>query len=114
VVVDFTLFNAVLHMLQTSIQSFIDAGARLLSELGEKPPKTYGELPEKLLEKGVLSSGEGIIARKIIGLRNILVHTYLDVDTNIVLNILEEGKYHDILKMALKILKFAHDKKIDP
>ncbi|MBS7252177.1 MAG: DUF86 domain-containing protein [Candidatus Freyarchaeota archaeon] len=55
-----------------------------------------------------------LTAKKVIGFRNILVHTYLDVNTNIVLKILKERKYHNILKIALKILKYAHEKKIDP
>ncbi|MEM2959798.1 MAG: DUF86 domain-containing protein [Candidatus Freyarchaeota archaeon] len=114
VINDFTLLNATLHMLQTSIQSLIDASARLLSELGEKPPATYGELPEKLSKNKVLSHSESLTAKKVIGFRNIIVHTYLDLNTNIVLNILKERKYHDILKIALKILRYAHEKKIDP
>ncbi|MBS7270052.1 MAG: DUF86 domain-containing protein [Candidatus Freyarchaeota archaeon] len=61
---DFTLLNAALHMLQTSIQSLIDVSARLLSELGEKPPATYGELPQKLSENKVLSHSETLNSQK--------------------------------------------------
>ena len=110
-IIDFTLLNAVLHMLQTSIQSLIEGSARLLSELGEKPPATYGELPENLSKNKVLSNSESLLAKKVIGFRNILVNTYLNVNTNIVLNILEERKYRNILKIALKILKYAHKKR---
>lgn len=110
---DFTLLNAALHILQTSIQSLIDMSAHLLSELGEKPPATYGELAENLSKQQVISNSESKLAKKLIGFRNILVHTYLKVDINLLLEILEERKYHDILNIALKILKYAHEKKID-
>lgn len=48
---DFILFNSVLHILQTSIQSLIDIEARVLSELGIKPPSIYREIAEHLKEK---------------------------------------------------------------
>ena len=40
---DYFYLNAVLYVLQTSIQALIDMTYRLLSEMGVKPPSSYGE-----------------------------------------------------------------------
>lgn len=114
IVNDFVLLNAVLHMLQTSIQSLIDCSARILSELGERPPRTYGEIPETLARKNILPSGKAETARKMIGFRNVLVHTYLDLDAKLLLAILEERKFLDILDIALELLRYAQERGIDP
>jgi|GEM_PF-2279369 len=46
---DYVLLNAVLHMLQTSIQALIDIGSIILSQYPYKPPSTYSEIPSPTL-----------------------------------------------------------------
>ncbi|MGQ4893816.1 MAG: HepT-like ribonuclease domain-containing protein [Candidatus Njordarchaeia archaeon] len=48
------------------------------------------------------------------GFRNILVHTYIGVNLNLVKEILEKRKYRDLLNLALKIVEKAQEKGIDP
>ena len=67
-----------------------------------------------LREKGILDSESSILFRKIIGFRNIVVHCYTRVSSIIVLNILENRKYNDILRIAVKIAEWAKDRNIDP
>ncbi|RLG50527.1 MAG: hypothetical protein DRN99_09640 [Thermoproteota archaeon] len=55
---DYYMLNAVLHMLQVSIQALIDMGAHLIAEMGEKPPGSYSEVPVVLEKIGVLSREE--------------------------------------------------------
>ncbi|MEX2723947.1 MAG: HepT-like ribonuclease domain-containing protein [Candidatus Freyarchaeota archaeon] len=40
----------------------------------------------------MLSHSESLTAKKVIGFRNIIVHAYLDLNTNIVLNITQGEK----------------------
>ncbi|MEX2752099.1 MAG: HepT-like ribonuclease domain-containing protein, partial [Candidatus Freyarchaeota archaeon] len=49
------------------------------------------ETPVELFCK-VLSHSESLTAKKVIGFRNIIVHAYLDLNTNIVLNITQGEK----------------------
>ena len=48
------------------------------------------------------------------GFRNVLVHNYLEVDRELFREIVETGKYRDIESLALKVLKFAEAREIDP
>jgi len=66
--------------LQVAIQACIDIGAQLVAERGLPPPDTYRGIFERLDGAGLL---DGRLARQLgdaAGLRNILVHGYLDVD----------------------------------
>nr|MDO8062626.1 DUF86 domain-containing protein [Candidatus Freyrarchaeum guaymaensis] len=81
--------------------------------MGEKPPRTYSEIPESLLKRNVPPQSEAALARKVIGFRNVLVHAYLDVDEKLLLTIPEQRKYLDILDIALTLLKYAHEHGID-
>lgn len=67
------------HALQLAIQSCIDIGAHLVSELGLPAPSDYRGVFTSLVPAGFdaqLAERLGTAA----GMRNILVHGYLDVD----------------------------------
>ncbi|MHA1664506.1 MAG: type VII toxin-antitoxin system HepT family RNase toxin [Candidatus Njordarchaeales archaeon] len=114
VIRDFIYVNSILHILQTSIQALIDIGTRVISELGERPPDIYREVAFRLASNNFLKKDEAILLAKIIGFRNILVHTYIGVNLNLVKEILEKRKYRDLLNLALKIVEKAQEKGIDP
>ena len=111
---DFILLNSVLHILQTSIQALVDIGARVLSEMGRKPPSIYREVAVELKNINVLSSDESNLMIKIIGFRNIVVHEYLGINEKLLGEILGEKRYEDILKLAMKIVEKASAMGIDP
>ncbi len=67
-----------------------------------------------LAKEGVFSEMDLRKYRGIVGSRNVLVHNYLDVDGELVREIVEKRKFEDIELLALKILKFAGSKGIDP
>jgi uncharacterized protein YutE (UPF0331/DUF86 family) len=71
------------HALQLAIQSCIDVGAHLVSELGLDAPDDYRGVFASLRAAGL---DEGLAERlaAAAGMRNILVHGYLDVDDEIV------------------------------
>lgn len=66
--------------LQVAIQACIDIGAQLVAELALRAPDDYRGIFERLQEAGRLDAR---LARRLgdaAGLRNVLVHGYLDVD----------------------------------
>ncbi|OYT25370.1 MAG: hypothetical protein B6V02_03925 [Thermoprotei archaeon ex4572_64] len=109
---DFFNLNAVLHILQVSIQALIDMSMRLLSIMGRNA-KSYSDVPKNLEELKILSSEEAIMLKKIIGFRNVIVHSYTKVKIDIVKKILTEKLYLDIVKLAYKVFKASTDKGID-
>jgi uncharacterized protein YutE (UPF0331/DUF86 family) len=75
------------HALQLAIQTCIDVGAHVVSELGLKAPADYRGVFESLCPAGLDASlAERLAAAA--GMRNILVHGYLDVDDEAVWNAL--------------------------
>jgi len=114
VVKDYIMLNAVLHLLQVSIQAMIDLSSRLIVELGYKIPSTYGELPSILRELNVINNEDALTMKRIIGFRNVIVHGYVDVSIDLVKRIMANKKYHDILLISLKIFNYAINKNIDP
>lgn len=71
------------HALQLAIQSCLDIGTHLISELGLLPPADYRSVFASLQSAGLDPRlAERLAAAA--GMRNILVHGYLDVDDEVV------------------------------
>lgn len=76
------------HALQQAVQVCIDIGAHMISELGLAVPDDYRGVFQELRKAGL----DGALADRLssaAGMRNILVHGYLDVDEDIVWDALE-------------------------
>ena len=71
------------HALQLAIQTCIDISAHLVSELGLKTPEDYRGVFESLCPVGLDAQLAERLATAA-GMRNILVHGYLDVDDDVV------------------------------
>ncbi len=66
--------------LQLAIQAAIDAANHVLAEDFPDTPSSYREVFELLARRGVLEADLAGRLVEAVGLRNILVHGYLDVD----------------------------------
>lgn len=91
--------------LQITIQAILDVGSHILSDYKANGWKAYKEIPLKLHEQGIITKS---LAKKIAlmaGLRNILVHEYLEVDTKKLEEIL---RFHleDFKKFVLQLRKY--------
>ena len=68
------------RLLQVAIQSVLDIGSHIIAERGFREADGYAEIIDILGEEGVLPKRFAARIRGMAGLRNILVHDYLDVD----------------------------------
>ncbi|MCD6541346.1 DUF86 domain-containing protein [Candidatus Bipolaricaulota bacterium] len=68
------------HLLQTAIQCVIDIGSHLVLGLNLGRVERYSDIPEALANGGIIPAGLSRKLKEMIGLRNILVHGYLEVD----------------------------------
>jgi len=82
---------AVEHGLQLAIECVLDVGSHLVSAEGLGSPESYREVIELLGRAGILPADYVARARRMPGLRNVLVHDYLAVDLDVVWRVLHEG-----------------------
>jgi uncharacterized protein YutE (UPF0331/DUF86 family) len=68
------------RLLQVAIQSVLDIGSHIIAERGFREADAYAEIIDILGEEGVLPKRFAARIRGMAGLRNILVHDYLEVD----------------------------------
>lgn len=66
--------------LQLAIQAAIDIALHLLAEDSAETPEDYGSAFELLARRGPIDAELAARLRAAAGLRNVLVHGYLDVD----------------------------------
>ena len=70
--------------LQVAIQICIDIGGHFVASLGFRTPETYADIFVILREEGVLSDSLSGVMQRMVGLRNILVHDYLEINPELV------------------------------
>ena len=68
------------RLLQVAIQSVLDIGSHLIAERGFREAEGYAEIIDILGEEGVIPKRFAGRIRGMAGLRNILVHDYLEID----------------------------------
>lgn len=85
------------HAIQLSIQICIDVGAHLIAELGLEAPSDYRGIFKSLRPAGL----DAELAQRLAdaaGMRNVLVHDYLEVDDEAVWGAL--GRLDDLRQFA--------------
>lgn len=87
---DQTLRGAVERYLYLLCQTTIDFAEALISNLNLRRPTTYDEIFEILNEEKIISQEVAFKMRKMTGFRNILTHTYGEVNMDIVLEVLQK------------------------
>ena len=68
------------RLLQVAIQSLLDIGSHIIAERGFREAGGYADIIDILAEEGVITKPFAARIRGMAGLRNILVHDYLEVD----------------------------------
>jgi len=81
---------AVEHGLQLAIQTLLDIGSHILVEEGERDINNYTDIIRQLGEMGIISREFAKSIEGMAGLRNILVHEYVDVDLGVIFKILQQ------------------------
>jgi uncharacterized protein YutE (UPF0331/DUF86 family) len=76
------------HTLQIAIQAALDVASHIVSDRRLGEPRTNRELFDLLERDGSLEASLAQILRNMVGLRNVLVHGYDDVDLRVVEDVL--------------------------
>ena len=90
------------HTLQIAIQAALDVASHIVSDerLGE--PRTNRELVDLLERNGWLPAELAAIVRRMVGLRNVLVHGYDTIDVAVVREVVEH-RLPDLLRFVTAI-----------
>ena len=88
--------------------------SRLISQLGARKPKEYGELADILREEKVLDEACGRVFKDMIRFRNLLIHVYAKVSPTTVYKIAKESSERDVRNLAGKIIDAARARGYDP
>ena len=96
-------YYAVERLLQVLVEACIGISKHWLKALKKPVPNDAYKTFELLVQFNLLPESDLTTWRKIIGLRNALVHDYLNLDRRIVLSVLREKHYlklHEFIKYA--------------
>jgi uncharacterized protein YutE (UPF0331/DUF86 family) len=88
---DALLYSATEHAVQVSIQAVIDICAYLVKRAQAHMPEEYRDLPLLASRLGVFPEEFAKRLVGMVGMRNVLVHMYLDVDLTLVHRMLQEN-----------------------
>lgn len=101
---DFHIFGNTERYLHLCIQIIIDVSHLIIIDLDLKRPEDNYEAIAILFEEGVVSEGLAQKLTKMIGLRNILVHEYGDIDREKVYQILK-NQTKDLEQFKKQVMK---------
>lgn len=72
------------RFLQLAIEALLDMGSHVIAELGLGSVESYSDIPKILANAGYIEREFADRWVRMIGMRNILVHEYLDIDRKLV------------------------------
>lgn len=99
--------GALERYLQLSIESCVDIAEMIISDQRLSTPQTATEAIEVLGKESILESDFAKEFSKAVGFRNILIHDYVRIDYQLVLENLKENlsDFHRFIKEILQFLK---------
>lgn len=88
-VADVDLQDIVSLNLSRAVQLCVDIGAHLIAGMDVPPPDTMGQTFDLLAQSGVLNTTLASSLKKVVGFRNIAVHSYETINWHIVHSIVK-------------------------
>lgn len=93
--------NGVLHALQVLIENAIGKAKQLLKGSGEVVPISAYDAFATLARQGKIDQEQLSAWNAVIGLRNRIVHDYMNIDMPKVLDLVRQGRYHFVTGFLL-------------
>jgi uncharacterized protein YutE (UPF0331/DUF86 family) len=93
--------NGVLHALQVLIENAIGKAKQLLKASGETVPISAYDAFAALVRNGEIEQAQLPAWNAVIGLRNRIVHDYMNIDTTKVLELVSQGRHAFVTEFLL-------------
>ena len=97
--------NGVLHALQTLIENAIGKGKHILKHQQKSIPVSAYDVFRKLSRQNIISTEELDQWIAVIGLRNKIVHDYMNIDPKIILKLVKDKEYQMVVDFLLHPLE---------
>jgi len=110
---DLKLLSIAERNIQVCTEFIVDFSSYILSKLKVEVPDTYREIIRKVREEGIIDENLEKKLQGIVGLRNIIVHMYADIDAEIIYDNLDDI-IQTLREAAAKLLEYSKAKNIDP
>jgi uncharacterized protein YutE (UPF0331/DUF86 family) len=110
---DLKLLSIAERNIQVCTEFIVDFSSYILSKLKVEVPDTYREIIRKVREEGIIDENLEKKLQGIVGLRNIIVHMYADIDAEIIYDNLDDI-IQTLREATAKLLEFSKAKNIDP
>jgi len=94
--------SGVLHAFQVLIENAIGKAKHTLKHLDCTVPTSAYDTFKELVEQGVISQADLDQWNAIIGLRNKIVHDYMNLDVRIVLELVKNNQYAVVVRFLLQ------------
>lgn len=91
--------------IQISIECIIDISNIIISVSGQEKPDTYRDIMLKMSDLDVVSVAFAKRLANMAGFRNILVHDYTKIESEVIIKILEED-INDFIKYTTEVSKW--------
>lgn len=102
---NYDLQDIIVLNLERAIQTCVDIGLHIISDLEVPVPETMAQTFETLKKAGCLDAATAERMVKAVGFRNTAVHAYQEIDWNIVYRIITEHleDFRDFARQSLKL-----------
>jgi uncharacterized protein YutE (UPF0331/DUF86 family) len=106
----YTKQDAVILNIQRAVQQALDLGAYLVKKYKLGIPKSSKEIFEILESRGVIDKNLSMNLQKMTGFRNIAIHEYTKLQTDVIKYIINE-RLKDLIEFEKAVINYESDDK---
>ena len=105
---DYDLQDIISLNLERAVQACVDMASHIIADTEERPPATMAASFDSLRELGIISADLAAQMKKAVGFRNISVHSYQEIDWEIVYAIITT-RLDDFSRFARSMERMLED-----
>lgn len=100
--------NGILHTIQVLVENAIGKAKQLLKAVGKPVPVSAYDSFSALATNGLIAESDLTAWNAIIGLRNRIVHDYMNIDMMIVFELVKNEQYRFVVSFLLTPIKIKN------